>query len=116
AGRLAVLRRASGAVRTTIRRGGEAGLLLVIAVDLVGFGQSYHPRASFGALQPHLPPPLAQAPPLGEARLFTRPDPTRRFAAAPNALLPTGWEEVTGFTSLESDRHARYVALVNRTD
>ena len=86
-------------------------------------------RRGLARLRPELPPagdlrePASGAaagagapPPAGEGRIFTRPDPTRRFAAAPNALLPTGWEEVTGFTSLESDRHARYVAQVEHTD
>jgi hypothetical protein len=98
-----------------VRWGGQGLVVLALVADLMPFGRAYHPRMEVGALRPKLPPPLQQAPPLGQARTFTRSDPTRQFAGAPNALLPTGWEEFTGFSSLESDRHARYVAQVERT-
>ena len=98
-----------------LRLGGQALVGLVLLADLLPFGRGYHPRIEVSALRPKLPPPLQQAPPLGQARTFTRLDPTRQFVGAPNVLLPTGWEEFTGFSSLESDRHARYVALVDQT-
>jgi hypothetical protein len=98
-----------------VLRGTQALVVLALAADLLPFGRAYHPRIEVGALRPKLPPPLQQPPPLGQLRTFTRSDPTRQFAGAPNVLLPTGWEEFTGFSSLESDRHARYVAQVEQT-
>jgi hypothetical protein len=103
-------------VGRTLLAASQALVLLVIAGDLLPFGQGYHPRLALADLPAQVPPPLQKPPPPGEARIFTRPDPTRQFLDAPNVLLPTGWEEVTGFSSLEFDRHARYVAQVERAD
>src|SRR5581483_5177225 len=85
-------------------------------VDLCALGLTAHPFAPIASLRPRLPAVLYQ--PVGEQyRVYTPPTTEdKRTQVEPNRLLAAGLQEANGYSSLEPDRHAAYVAAVQYTD
>lgn len=91
-------------------------MVSLIFVDLWLVGLTYHPYLRLEDLRPKLPPVLSAA--VGEPfRVFTPPaTEEKRTQVEPNRLIIARLHEANGYSSLEPDRHAAYVAAVQYAD
>lgn len=85
----------------------QALLVSLVAFDLIGFGQHFHPSTPQKALAQSsgMVDFLARSP--GSHRVFTQ----KGTRDEPNRLLSYQIAEANGYSSLEPDRHQHYVAL-----
>lgn len=106
------LRRAAFPARMAL----GAATILIIAADLWTVSSSSHPLGQLSELRPRVPPVLLTAA-REPYRVYTQPPlDEKNTQVEPNRLLVAGVQEANGYSSLEPDRHAAYVAAVEYND
>lgn len=106
------LKRAATAVRAVL----AAATFGVIAADLWMVSATAHPYGRLSDLRPRVPDVLlASSSELG--RVYTEPATEgKNTQVEPNRLMTTGIQDANGYSSLEPDRHAAFVAAVEYAD
>ena len=88
----------------------------LVAADLWAVSVTAHPYGQLSELRPRVPDillALTREP----FRVYTEPTADERnLQVEPNRLLAVGVQEANGYSSLEPDRHAAYVAAVEYAD
>jgi hypothetical protein len=102
------------AYRHAPRRLWQAGLLTLVALDLVTFAQGFYPQKEVGALKVSTPVVEFLAEHNGLHRVFVEPALFNRLG--PNQLVPSGIDFAGGYSSLEPRRALDYWWSVVRQD
>ena len=106
------LRRAAPAMRGVL----AAATLGLVAADLWMVGATAHPYGRLSDLRPRIPDVLS-ASSREPVRVYTEPATERKDTQVePNRLLTAGIQDANGYSSLEPDRHAAFVAAVEYAD
>ncbi len=94
-----------------------AGVTIVmIGADLWAVNLTSHPIGRLSDLRPRAPDVLLSSP-AQPYRVYTQPPVDEKSTQVePNRLLALGIQEANGYSSLEPDRHAAYVAAVEHDD
>ncbi len=106
------LRRAAFPARTVL----GAATMIIVAADLWTISSTSHPLGQLSELRPRVPPVLL-TPAREPYRVYTQPPvDDKNTQVEPNRLLAVGVQDANGYSSLEPDRHAAYVAAVEYND
>jgi Bacterial membrane protein YfhO len=94
----------------------DSVMIGMVGADLLAASAASHPLAPLSELRPRVPAVLLTAA-REPYRVYTQPPvDEKNTQVEPNRLLTAGIQEANGYSSLEPDRHAAYVASVEYSD